>query len=130
MVLVYKRHSTAWSQTGLCLDWWVVWHELGRCTAIWAEDASRNKWKGQAEKSTWWETDRYTVFVYANHTKVTHTTIMVFLVVAIISATIDSGFCSSFLSLRITKQMSGILYCSCPSFTCFRECANQSWHIL
>lgn len=104
MILVYKGHSTAGSQTSVRLDWRVVWHEPGRCTAIWAEDASRNKRKGQAEKwgSTWRETDRYTVLVYANHAEVTHATIVVFLVVATISATIDSGLCGNFPSFRLT----------------------------
>lgn len=98
MILVYKRHSTAGSQTGLRLDRWVAWHDLGRCTTIWAKDASWNERKSQAEKSTRRETDRYTILVYANHAEVAHTTIVVFLVVATITATIDSGFCGSFSS--------------------------------
>lgn len=123
MILVYKGHSTAGSQTGLRLDRWVAWHDLGRCTTIWTEDASRNERKSQAKKSTRRKTDRYTILVYANHTEVTYTTIMVFLVVATISATIDSGLCGSFSSLRLTlceKKISDILYCSCPSLICQR----------
>lgn len=105
MISVYKGYSTAGSQTSLRLDRRMARYDFGRCTAIWTKDASWNKRKGQAEKWAWGETDDwyywYTVLIYANHAKVTYTTIVVFLVVATIRATIDSEFCDSFLSLRL-----------------------------
>lgn len=102
MISVYKGYSTAGSQTSLRLDRRMARYDFGRCTAIWTKNASWNKRKGQAEKWTWGETDHwYTVLIYANYAKVTYTTIVVFLVVATIRATINSELCDSFLSLRL-----------------------------
>lgn len=119
---MYKGHPAIGSQTGFCLDRWMVWHDIRGCTAIWAEDASWNKWEGQAEKSTQRKADQHTIHVRTDHTdhtngKIANTkSFLVLLVIARISATIDPVRCNCFLLLRLILREGNKWHSLFPTF--------------